>query len=622
VSDTAARRGHARPRAGITGVPPPRTAARAVRPLLLSCALVTVIVLAYHNSLSVPFIFDDESIVEEFAERGLSTADVVIGSTRPLVQLSFAANYAAGNLDVRGYHLVNIAVHALAAVVLFAIVRRSLAAGAAGSPWLAFVIALAWAVHPLQTESVTYVSQRAESLAGLFALTTLYCVIRGATAARGTFWYAAGVLACLLGMASKPVMVATPILVLLYDRAFLTRSWRLARPRRLLYGCLAATWTVLAVLLAQPHESASTAGFAMPDLTPFVYTRTEPGVILHYLRLVVWPTPLVLDYGWPAADDPVTIVLSSLAIAGLVAVAVWTFRRRPAVGFLGIAFFLLLAPSSSVIPIRDLAAEHRMYLPLAPLVALIVLAAARLLHAIVPASGTRRGLSTVLVGASVACLIVLTVRRNAQYGSPIEMWRDITAYRPTNARAHNNLARLLIEDGRIAEASPHAARAVALSPTYAHARNNLGVVLRKQGRTEDAIREFDEALRLDPGYADAYNNRGLAWADSRRFDEAVADYEHALRLRPRSADVHGNLGTAMLVQGKVPEAIREYDIALRLQPNRAEMHYNMALALSAQGESEGARIHYAEALRLNPALAGRIAAGEAGATERRGAPLR
>ena len=591
------------------------SAARVVRPLLLSCALVIVIALAYHNSLSVPFIFDDESIVENFGERGLSATDVVIGSTRPLVQLSFAANYATGNLDVRGYHLVNIAVHALAAVVLFAIVRRSLAAaGAAGSPWLAFVIALVWAVHPLQTESVTYVSQRAESLAGLFALTTLYCVIRGATAARGTCWYAAGVLACLLGMVTKPVMVATPIIVLLYDRAFLTRSWHLARSRRLLYGCLAGTWAVLAVLLARRHESASTAGFAMPDLTPLAYARSEPVVILHYLRLVFWPTPLVLDYGWPVAADPVTIVLSSLVIAGLIAAAVWTFRRRPPIGFLGIAFFLLLAPSSSVIPIRDLAAEHRMYLPLAPLVALIVLGAARLLHAIVPASAARRGLSTVLAGASVAGLIVLTVRRNAEYGSPIELWRDITVRRPSNARARNNLARLLIDAGRTAEASPHAARAVALSPDYAHARNNLGVILRQQGRTDDAIREFDEALRLDPDYADAYNNRGLAWADRRRFDDAVADYERALRLRPHSADIHGNLGNAMFVQGKVPEAIREYDIALRLQPNRAEMHYNMALALSARGESEAARIHYAEALRLNPALARRNAAGEAGAT--------
>ena len=424
-----------------------------------------------------------------------------------------------------------------------------------------------------------------------------------------------------------PTIVLLPSAPIVHSRQwkgqipFLSRSWRVARPRRLLYGCLAATWAVLAALLSRPHESASTAGFAMSDLTPLAYARSQPGVILHYLRLVFWPTPLVLDYGWAVADDPVTILLSSLAIAGLFAVAVWTFRRRPTVGFLGLAFFLLLAPSSSVIPIRDLAAEHRVYLPLAPLMALMVFAAARLLHAIVPAAGARRGLSTVLVGASVAALVVVTVRRNAEYGSPIEMWRDITVRRLTNARAHNNLARLLIDAGRITEASPHAARAVALSPSYAHARNNLGIVLRKQGKTEDAIREFDEALRLDPDYADAYNNRGLAWADRRRFDDAVADYERALRLRPRSADVHGNLGNAMLMQGKGPEAIREYEIALRLQPNRAEMHYNLALALSARGDGEGARIHYAEALRLNPALAARIAAGEGDAAERRSAPV-
>lgn len=616
MSVTAARGRHDPPRAGVS--PSDRTATRGARSLLLSCALVTVVVFAYHNGVSAPFIFDDDSIVEDFAQRGLSAADVVIvGSTRPLVQLSFAANYAAGELDVRGYHLINTTIHALAAVALFAIALRTL-----DRPWLAFTIALLWAVHPLQTESVTYVSQRAESLAGLFALTTLYCVIRGATSARGTPWYAATVLACLLGMGSKPVMVVIPVVVLLYDRTFLAGSWRLAwRRRRVLYAGLAATWVALIVLLAQPHESASTAGFSMSDLTSRAYARSEPEVILYYLRLAFWPMPLVLDYGWPVAENPVAILLSSLAIVGLLAVAVWTFQRRPHVGFLGIAFFILLAPSSGFIPIRDLAAEHRMYLPLAPLTALVVLAAAHLLR-VIPGTTARRTLSTVLVCASVAGLILLTVRRNAEYGAPIEIWRDISLRRPMNARAHNNLARLLIETGRIAEASPHAVRAVELGPSYAHARNNLGVVLRTQGRPEEAIRQLDEALRLDPGYADAYNNRGLAWVDRRRFGDAVADYEHALRLRPRSAEIHGNLGNAMLVQGKIAEAISEYKIALGLQPNRAELHYNMALALSARKDRESARIHYAEALRLNPALAAAIGAREAGATEPQTAPGR
>jgi Flp pilus assembly protein TadD len=355
----------------------------------------------------------------------------------------------------------------------------------------------------------------------------------------------------------------------------------------------------------------------MPDVTPLAYARSQPGVVLHYLRLVVWPAPLVLDYGWPVADGRVAILLSGSAVAALLAVAVWTFLRRPQLGFLGIAFFLLLAPSSSVVPIRDLAAEHRMYLPLAPLVALIVLGADRLLRAVASTPAARRGLSAVLVGAGACGLVLLTVWRNAQYGTPIEMWRDVILRSPRNARAHSNLAHLLIDAGRIAEASPHAARAVDLAPSYAHARNNLGVVLRTQGKPEAAIRQFDEALRIDPDYADAYNNRGLAWTDLRRFEEGIADYERALKLRPLSAEVHGNLGNAMLLQGKLPEAIHEYGIALRLAPNRAEMHYNMALALSARGDGEAARMHYAEAVRLNPALAARAAGPNPSATEQR-----
>ena len=320
------------------------------------------------------------------------------------------------------------------------------------------------------------------------------------------------------------------------------------------------------------------------------------------MRLVVWPWPLILDYGWPVARDTSAIALPAVAVGAFVVLAVWTFRHHPQLGFLGVAFFLLLAPSSSVIPIRDLAVEHRMYLPLAPLVALIVLGADRLLRAFAGSAPVRRGLSLVLVTTSAAVLMLMTVRRNAEYGDPIAMWRDVAVRRPTNARVQNNLAHLLIAAGRVEEAAPYATRAVDLVPSYAQAHNSLGVVLREQGRADAAIREFSEALRLDPNYAEAYNNRGLMRMGLGRIGDAIADYEHALRIMPNYAEVHGNMGTARLTQGNFPEAVREYGIALRLAPNRGEMHYNLALALSAQGNVEEARVHYAEAARLKPGL--------------------
>jgi protein O-mannosyl-transferase len=605
-------------------------------PVVFAFLIVTAVVTAYHNSLEGPFIFDDDGIVEKLRDHRLSVWSMVAGSTRPLVQLSFAANYALGGIDVRGYHVVNLAIHVLAALLLFEIARRTLAQRAAdGAAGLAAAITLIWAVHPLDTESVTYVSQRAESLAGCCALATLYCVIRGASSTRSVWWYGGASVACLLGMATKPVMVVAPIVVLLYDRVFLAGSWRAAWDRRRsLYLSLAATWGLLALLLSGNHESAATAGFSMANVSAVQYIRSQPGVVLHYLRLAVWPFPLVLDYAWPVANDGAAIALPTLAIVALLAVVVSTFRSRPALAFLGAAFFVLLAPSSSVIPIQDLAAEHRMYLPLAPLVALLVLgadAAAR------RSLGTARSRLAYALALAIGLVLgVLTVRRNAQYQSTMTMWSDVVSRRPQSARGHNNLAYALFEARRIPESVMHAARAVELDPNYAHAHNNLGralaeqgdyeqaaqhyraalrlrpdeapvhnnlgIALDKTGNPQAAIEQYAEALRLDPDYVEAYSNRGLALAKLNRFDEAIADFSRALQLRPDYVEVYANLGNTLLARGNAAEAIHQYANALRLAPGFAELHYNMALALAADGRREEAAAQRAEAIRLKPAL--------------------
>jgi tetratricopeptide (TPR) repeat protein len=605
---------------------------------MLAGVLVAAVVAAYHDSFSGPFIFDDDSIVESLRNHRYSAARMMAGSTRPLVQLSFAANYALGGLDVRGYHAVNLAIHVAAALLLLGIARRTLAAHG-GDPvraaGLALGVALVWAVHPLQTESVTYVSQRAESLAGLLALATLYATIRGAASPRPAWWYGGAVLACLLGMASKPVMVATPFLVALYDRVYLSGSWRAVWERRgPLHLGLAASLIVLVVLLSGEHESAATAGFSMRHVSAAEYVRSQPGVVLHYLRLALWPAPLVLDYAWPVADTTRAVAAPALAIAGLLALTVWGLRRRPALAFLGAAFFLLIAPSSSVIPIKDLAAEHRMYLALAPLAALAVLGADALMRAV---SAPPR-LSLLLALAGVVVLGTLTVARNAQYRSGLIMWSDVVRKRPGNARGHNNLAHALFEAGRIPESARHAARAIELDaahpdahnnlgralaeqgdvarateeyrtalrlhPGFAAAHNNLGIVLNRSGDPAAAVEHYTEALRIDPDYVEAYSNRGLALANLRRFDEASADFERALGLRPDYAQVYANFGNTLLLQGRPRDAIRQYETALRLAPGLAEVHYNMALALQADGRRDEAAAHFAQATRLKPSLAG------------------
>ena len=358
-----------------------------------------------------------------------------------------------------GYHATNLAIHLAAALLLFGLLRRTFLLpamrdgwGAAATP-LALAVALLWAVHPLQTESVTYVVQRAESLVGLFYLLTLYGLVRGATAARPLGWYAVSALACLLGMASKEVMVSAPLVALLYDRTFLAGSFREALRRRYgLYLALAATWLLLAWLVAAAAGRGGTAGFGQ-GVGCWAYFGTQFGAIVHYLRLSAWPSPLVLDYGDGLARTaaeivPYAIVVGLLALATVAALWQW-----PKAGFLGACFFALLAPTSSIVPVvTQTIAEHRMYLPLAAVVAAAVLGGYAACRGLARRGWLSRPAAGLLFGCAAAAagvtLGTLTFQRNKDYRSGLSIWQDTAAKAPHNARAQCNLGVALMARGR------------------------------------------------------------------------------------------------------------------------------------------------------------------------------
>jgi hypothetical protein len=260
---------------------------------------------------------------------------------RPLVNASFAINYAIGGLNTRGYHAVNLAIHLAAALLVFGIVRRTVArTDLARLPdtaaHVAFATALIWVVHPLTTEAVDYVTQRTELMMALFYLLTLYAAIRSA-ASPASPWSAIAIAACAAGMACKESMVTAPVVVVLYDRVFLFDSLRRAvRKRWPLYAGLAAGWIVLGVLLASGPRVHS-AGFAS-GVSAWTYLLNQAAMILRYVKLAVWPQSLVIYYGWPL---PLTIsdaLPALLAVAALLGAAVAAMARAPKAGFAA-AFF-------------------------------------------------------------------------------------------------------------------------------------------------------------------------------------------------------------------------------------------------------------------------------------------
>ena len=614
--------------------------------LLIAIAIAAVLA-AYSNTFSGPFIFDDLPSIPQNPTIGSLLTSLsppgggVTVTGRPFLNVSFAFNHALSGEHVWSYHALNLLIHLLAGLALFGIVRRTLrlssgqalrlssartfrlgsgqAFASGDAMFVAFSVALLWALHPLQTESVTYIVQRAESLMGLFYLLTLYCFIRGAEPAEnfgppsigpvqppkdsavgreekpkaGSGWFVLSFVACLLGMATKEVMVSAPVIVLLYDRTFLGGSFLVAwRRRGRVHAALAATWILLLGLVLHAANRGGTAGIGV-GVGFWTYAATQSQAVSHYLWLSVWPHPLIIDYGvrWVASVGEVAPYAAGIAL--LVAVTAVALVRRPALGFLGVVFFAILAPTSLVPGTRQTLAEHRMYLALVPVIVLIVLAAYTWL-------GRRSGF---VLAAAAVVLGSLTFQRNTVYRSDAAIWSDTVAGRPINAIAHNNYGNVLAQAGRPGEALAQYAEAIRLDPGYAEAFYNAGIALAHLGRVPEAIDRFEEALHANPKMPDAQTALGIAMQDSGRADEAVAHFEQALRIDPNYADAHNRLGIALTAAGRFPEAVAHFEQALHINPALSDVQNNLGSALRACGRLPEALAHFEEALRLQPDFA-------------------
>jgi len=582
---------------------------------------------AYSNTFDNPFLLDDvRDIVRNEAIRSLWPVWDVLTSpprTRPLVNLSLAINYAISKLEVWSYHAWNLTVHVLAGLVLFGLVRRTLVRGPLAGRFaraacpLALVAAAVWVVHPLQTSAVSYTIQRAEMMMGLFYLLTLYAVVRAFDSRRSRFWAAAAVVACAAGMGCKQVMVSAPLVVLLYDRTFAAGSFREALRRRWgMYAGLVATWVLLVPSVLQ-ITGGKAAGLAT-GISSWQYARTQFGVILHYLDLACWPDELCLDYTWRVARTIPEILLAALMIGALLLLTVWgLWRKRPA-GFLGAAFFLILAPTSSVIPIVDMAFEHRMYLPLASVVVLVVVggyAVGQSLLDRLGLSGRKRTWAGGVLGAVVAAglvtaLGVRTYHRNEVFDSKERMWADVIAKRPNNFRAYHNLGARYAEQGRPQEAIRMYKKAIAYWPDYADAYYHLAEVLRTQNRLDEALRYYREAAqrgqylenpselpRIQAWIAQILESRG-------EYHEAIPYYRKVLEAHPDNAVAHSRLALCYRQTGRRDLAIEEFRKALAISGEFAQAHYGLGVALAETGQMQEALEHLQEAKRLRDDLPG------------------
>lgn len=579
--------------------------------IVLSCIVV------YSNTFAVPFLFDDlPRIRDEIAIRtAWPPITAMQNSNRPFAQYTFAINYAVHGYDVWGYHAVNLSIHCLAALCLFGLVRRSMLRSSKTLQQFAFLggftVALLWAIHPLQTQAVTYIVQRLESLMGLSYLATLYFFVRSQDSKFVTFWLSCSIFACFFGMGCKEVMATAPLAVLWFDRVFIASSWNeMFSKRKFYYLLLLSSWCVLAWSMLHYQVDYRGGGLLhVPGLTPWSYLLSQSGVLVHYLSMAAWPSGQCVYPSWPIAQSISDVWPTLLLCLGLLAATVYCMFRYPKLGFLGGIFFLILAPTSSVIPIKDLAFEHRMYLPLASVVTLVLITLLILIQRLHYPRGNMRLVRTYTIAcATIAILLgTATYQRNRVFQTELSLWQDTIAKAPNNLIVMTGLATLFAKQGNIDQAKIHFVRALKIDPDDPKTNANYAGFLIDQNQLELAGEYLEKAFQSNTNNLDANLDAitNMAHLQNRlgNFQEAIEYYQVAVLGSPNDEELQSSLVAVHLGAGDVLKAISISKSNLEQRPVSAKAHLDYATALLAAGRNSEAIANCEKAIALDDQLA-------------------
>lgn len=597
-------------------------------PVLAFSVFILAGFLVYLNTFNSPFIFDDfQNILlnphirmTSITPEGIAEAFKGPCMTRPLANLSFALNYYFGQYNVQGYHLVNIIIHILNGILLYLLFKATLSISNSSTfidqrktenhppdyfPVIPFLAALLWLVHPLHTQSVTYIVQRMNSMAAMFYMLSLLLYIKGrmkqnsktdrrdhkGATGNQRLYFAGCLLSGILAAGSKETVATLPFFIFLYEWYFfqdLNPAW--AKRHFKWLGCAFILFAVMAAVFLGGNPLASIlSGYETRDFTLNQRVLTQFRVVVYFISLLFYPNPgrLNLDYNFSLSDslfDPIATLFSLCVIIGLVWLAVYTAKKNRLLSF-GIFWFLgNLVIESSLIAL-EIIYEHRTYLPSMFIFLPAAATVCRHIHIPVPASGKRQPMrkARLAAGTGIFCVIALllsiwTYQRNSVWQDAVSLWTDNVKKSEGKARPLNNLGMALFEEGRFEEAIVRFYDALRIKPDYVKAHSNLGVALIKRGRLKDAAVHLNEALRIRPNY-EIYTNLGNVFFRQGDIKEALDMYRKALRTNPGAAEPHNNLGVALCRYGRVEDAIIHFRKALRIMPYYEDAQINLEKAL-------------------------------------------
>lgn len=590
------------------------------KPIFHYFLIIGIGLLIYSNSLYSPFQWDENDFIVQnpivknlsyflspSKAKGIDPDFYIFFKTRAISYLTFALNYRVHGFDVLGYHLVNLSIHLLNAVLVYIFTlltfRTPLLSKSSlkkNSRLIVLFSALLFISHPIQTEAVTYIFQRHASFVTLFYLLSMVFYIQwrlkreeqGASHLHSILFYALSFISAIFAMKTKENAFTLPLSIMIYEFFFFTGSIKIRMFRLIPFLLTSAIIPLTLFGIDKPigqiiSQVSDPSLLLIKEVSKEVYLFTQLRVILTYIRLLFFPIYQNLDYNYPIYSSffiwPVFLpFLFYLILLGL---AVYFFyRSKQAVPELRLIsfgilwFFITLSVESSIIPLQMIICEYRVYLPS---VGVFMAGATSIFILTGKFSSKFQNLEKTVMMFFVFIIIllsVLTYARNVVWMDEVRMWEDVTKKSSENARGHYNLGLAYGKKDRLEDAQKEFETTLKLNPHHTKARNNLGIIYNQQGRPDDAIREFQTALQLNPNDTNAHYNLGLVFVRLDRLDNAIREFQTVLQLNPNDADGHNNLGVLFAKQGRWDDAIREFQAALKINPHHVNAQNNLRKA--------------------------------------------